>query len=170
MDIHLNTKKEELLEVAKDCQQCGSCCSYGGAIVMEHEIPKMAGSLDHSAKSFKEEFLEPVEFFNTNAWKFKSIKKEDKPYGPCTFLKGKRCEIHDVKPLHCRIGICKDLGDKAVAWFMINNFVNLKDPESIRQYNAYVKTGGLVLRGAELETFVPDKTRLKHILEYKILK
>lgn len=150
---------------------CGGCCRYGSGIVLEHEIPGIAAHLRQDIKEFKERFLEEVEFFNTKAWRFRTIKDHDRPYGPCIFLDGNLCKIHSAKPLHCRVGTCdKEVGDLIHAWFMTTHFVNAKDPESVRQYHAYIKTGGLVVPGAELERLVPNRTRLRHILEYKILK
>ncbi len=168
MTIH--TPKELILEMSKDCDMCGSCCRFGSGFVLENEIPVIAGHLGHDIKSFKENFLQETEIFNKKVWKFNTINNHDKPYGPCIFLDGKICKIHDIKPLHCRIGTCKEFGDEANTWFMINHFVDKDDPESIRQYHAYIKTGGRVLKGAELEKFVPEKTRLRHMLEYRILK
>ena len=77
------------------------------------------------------------------------------------------CRIQDVKPIHCRIGNCSELGDDLHTWFILNHCLNAYDPESIRQYKSYLDTGGRILPGAELEKICPDKTKLKSILDYK---
>ena len=53
---------------------------------------------------------------------------------------------------------------------MLNYFVNKNDPESIRQFAAYLKSGGKTLPGGRLEDFIPDKKKLKKILNYDILR
>ena len=52
---------------------------------------------------------------------------------------------------------------------MVNHVVDASDAESIRQYAHYIKTGGKIIPGAELENLVPDKERLKKMLNYEIL-
>ncbi len=171
MKIAIDTPKEEILKIGSECKLCGSCCRFGSGFVLEEEIPVIAASLNHDIRSFKEHFLEEIELFNTKAWKFKTVKEEGKPYGHCMFLDGNVCKIHKVKPLHCRVSTCDaEHGDAINAWFLVNHFVNPDDPESVRQYHAYIKTGGLVIEGAELEHLVPDRSRLKKILDYTLLK
>jgi hypothetical protein len=53
---------------------------------------------------------------------------------------------------------------------MLNYFVNKNDPESIRQFNAHLKSGGKTLPGGELKDFVPDEKKLKKILSFEMLK
>jgi Fe-S-cluster containining protein len=135
--------------------------------VLESEIPKIASFLKLPKERFIKDFLEETEIFHTKLFKIKPIKKEDKPYGPCVFLDNNLCSIHQVKPLHCSICNCGEHGDDLHAWFMVNCCLNIYDPESIRQYNSYIKTGGRVLEGAELERLFPDKHKLKSILSYE---
>ena len=52
---------------------------------------------------------------------------------------------------------------------MLNHFVNKDDPESVRQYASYLKTGGKTLEGAGLNDLVPDKEKLRKILSLDIL-
>ncbi|MBW2966983.1 hypothetical protein KY362_00705 [Candidatus Woesearchaeota archaeon] len=103
-------------------------------------------------------------------FKFRSDKEPGKPYGPCMFLENKQCRIQEVKPLHCRIGNCREHGEDLHTWFIVNKCLNIFDPESIRQYHSYIVTGGRVLPGAELERLFPDKKQLKDILEYRRMK
>ena len=49
---------------------------------------------------------------------------------------------------------------------MLNHFVNKDDAESIRQYASYLKSGGKTLEGAELKELVPNKEKLRKILEF----
>ena len=54
-------------------------------------------------------------------------------------------------------------------WFTLNHFVNVDDPESIRQWAVYLKTHDTI-QGGSLEELVPDKKLLKKILNYEIIK
>jgi Fe-S-cluster containining protein len=107
--------------------------------------------------------------FNTNLSRPK-IKKEDKPYGECIFLQNKKCTIQKVKPLQCRVGNCNEHGERLSKWFMLNYLVNKDDPESIRQYAAYLSSGGKTIEGGKLEEIIPDKEKLKKILNFEQLK
>jgi len=117
---------------------------------------------------FKAKYIDPIVRFNTPGFKLKS-KKTDKPYGPCLFLEETKCLIHKVKPLHCKIGNCNVHGEHISHWFTLNYYVNPEDPESIRQWAAFLKTHDTI-PGGELEDLIPDKRRLQDILSYKILK
>lgn len=120
-------------------------------------------------REVKEKYLEEKELFNTKLLKPK-LKTTNKPYGECIFLENKRCKIHKVKPLQCKVGNCNKYGEKLSIWFMLNYLVNKDDPESIRQYGAYLKSGGKIIPGGKLEELVPDKERLKEILNFEKLK
>ena len=115
--------------------------------------------------------MEEIEKFNTKLFRPKIIRK-NKPYGKCVFFdENIGCKIHEVKPLECRVSMgCKDYGEQISLWFMLNNFVNSNDAESIRQYNTYLKSGGKTLPAAELKDLVPDMEKLKKILSFQILK
>ena len=162
-----STKEGDILKLGDSCKKCGKCCSYGSGFVLEKEIPRIAAFLKIKNEDFIKDFLEETEIFHTKVFKVKSLKNQDKPYGPCMFLDNNLCKIHAVKPLHCRVGNCSKHGDDLHAWFITNYCLNIYDPESVRQYNSYVETGGRVLEGAELETLFPDKHMLKRILSYK---
>ena len=64
---------------------------------------------------------------------------------------------------------CKEYSEQLSQWFMLNFFVNSKDPESIRQFNAYLKAGGKTLADGKLSDIIPDKKLLAKILDYEIL-
>lgn len=117
----------------------------------------------------KEKYLEEKELFNTRLLRPK-LKTNDKPYGKCVFLYDKKCKIHEVKPLQCKVGNCNEYGEELSIWFMLNYLINKDDPESIRQYAAYLKSGGKTIAGGKLEELVPDKEKLKKILNFEELK
>ena len=65
---------------------------------------------------------------------------------------------------------CGPYGEELMLWFMLNHIVDANNPESVRQYAAYLKTGGRTLPGGELESLVPDKEKLGKMLDYTIIK
>ena len=115
--------------------------------------------------------MEEVELFHTKKFRPKLLRKDGKPYGKCIFFDAeKKCTVHEAKPLQCKIAMgCKDYGEDLQVWFMLNHFVNETDPESVREYAQYVKSGGKVIPGGKLEELVPDKEKLDEILKYKRL-
>ncbi len=168
MLISKNTPKEALLkEVGTRCQSCGHCCSFGSGVVLESEIPEMAKQLAISEKELKEMYLEPFTKFHTIQFRFKQLRVGNAPHGRCVFLNvdSKRCHIHENKSLHCKISTCSVYGEDAQKWFDVNYFLNLKDPQSVREYNTYLKFN-TPLFGAELESLLPSE-ELKKILSYE---
>ncbi|MCH8329662.1 MAG: hypothetical protein IIB81_04700 [Nanoarchaeota archaeon] len=136
--------------------------------MVDEDIAKIAEHLGITEEVLKKEFLEEVEKFNTKKYRPKILRK-GKPYGKCIFF-DEGCKIHEVKPLECKVSMgCKDYGEQLSIWFMLNNFVNKDDAESIRQFATYLKTGGKTLEGAQLENLVPDKEKLRKILSFEIL-
>ncbi|MBU0707001.1 hypothetical protein KKG41_01380, partial [Patescibacteria group bacterium] len=99
------------------------------------------------------------------------ILRKGKPYGKCVFFdKEVGCRVHEVKPLECKVTMgCKDYGEQLSLWFMLNHFVNENEPESVRQFAIYLKSGGKTLLGAELEDLIPDKEKLKKILSFEMI-
>jgi len=167
--ITKNTPLKEVLKLGKECKKCGHCCKYGSGFLVDPNEKKIANLLGITEKKLKEKYLEEVEKFNTKRLRPKLIKK-GKPYGSCIFLEKNECKIHEVKPLQCRIGNCSKDGEKLSIWFTLNYFVNKQDPESIRQFNAYLKSGGKTLEGGSLNDFIPDEKELKKILSFDKLK
>jgi len=168
-----NTELKEVLKLVNPCR-CNACtvgCRHGSGFLVQEDIPEIAKFLRVSEEVLKKEFLEEVEKFNTKLFRPKIIRK-GKPYGKCIFFDEKiGCKVHEVKPQECKISMgCKDYGEQISLWFMLNNFVNENDPESIRQYHTHLKSGGKTLEGASLQELVPDKEKLKKILSFKILK
>ncbi len=170
--IKKNTPLKQVLEHGKSCtHRCGHCCTYGSGCLVGEDKKDIAKFLDIDENELEEKYLEVIEKFNTKLLRPKLKRKEGMPYGKCVFLtKDYGCSIHPVKPLQCKIGTCSEHGEQLALWFTLNFFVNPADPESIRQFAAYLKSGGKTLLGGELLEIVPDKQILKRILEYEDLK
>lgn len=172
--ITKNTPLKEVLKLAAPCQ-CDACnhgCRYGSGSLSGDDSKNIAKFLSVSEEELKNGFLEEIELFNKKILRPKLIRENNKPHGQCVFFdEQKGCTIHEVKPLECKTSIqCKDYGEDLSIWFMVNHVVDTNDPESIRQYAQYIKAGGKVIPGAEVENLVPDKEKLMKILSYEILK
>lgn len=172
--IHKNTPLKKVLELAPSCrcEACSHGCKYGSGLLAKGDEKKLASFLKISEKELKEKFLEEVERFSTKLLRPKLIRKGKGQYGQCIFYDDKKgCTVHEAKPLECKTSIgCKSYGEELSVWFMLNHAVNPDDPESVRQYSQYLKSGGKLIKGASLQDLVPDKERLNKILEYEILK
>lgn len=170
VDISTKTPVKEILRITGKCHKCGHCCEYGSGFLAAGDFENIAKFLELSEEQLKTEFLESGEKFNTTLFRPKLIRK-DKPYGECVFYdKAEGCTIQEVKPLHCKIGHCNEHGEALNLWFILNHFVNKNDPESIRQWNVYLKTGNPTITGGRIEDLVPDKETLKKILNYDIFR
>ncbi|MBI2654291.1 YkgJ family cysteine cluster protein [Candidatus Woesearchaeota archaeon] len=172
--INKNTPLKEVLKLAAPCR-CNACnhgCKYGSGSLAGNDVKNIAGFLEVKEEELKNHFLEEVELFNKKVLRPKLIREQGKPYGRCVFFDDEKgCTIHPVKPLECKTSIqCKDYGEDLSVWFMVNHVIDTNDAESIRQYANYIKSGGKVIPGAELENLVPDKEKLRKILNYGILK
>jgi|TARA_Y100000310_G_scaffold75248_1_gene71496 hypothetical protein len=170
--LNKNTDVKEVLKLSHPCK-CNACavgCKHGSGFLVEEDIPKLAKFMNISEQVLKKEFLEEVEKFNTKRYRPKILRK-DKPYGKCVFFDQEiRCRVHTAKPLECKISMgCKDYGEELSIWFMLNHFVKKDDAESVRRYASYLKSGGKTINGAELKDLVPDKEKLKKILNFEIL-
>ncbi len=172
MEISKDASAEEILKLTEPCS-CDACqhgCAMGSGVLGEGDAAKIAAFLNITVEELKEKHLEEIEKFNTTKLRPK-IEREGKQYGKCTFFKEGKCTVHAVKPFECKVAMpCKPYGDKLIAWFDVNHFLNPKDPESVRQYAAYLAVGGLLLPGAELETIVPNAEQRQKILSYEVLK
>lgn len=167
--ITKQTPLSEVLKLGHKCNQCAHCCTLGSGFLINDDIKKISKFLNKSEEEVKKSYLDEKELFNTKLFRPK-LKTNNKPYGKCIFLKNKKCSIHKVKPLQCRIGNCNEHGEKLSIWFTLNYLVDKDDPESIRLYAAYIKSGGKTIKGGKLEDLVTDKKRLKKILSFEILK
>jgi Fe-S-cluster containining protein len=168
--ITKNTPLKQVLDIGKECKRCGHCCQYGSGFLAGDDLKNISKFLGIKQEELKEKYLEEIEQFNTKRVRPKLIKK-DKAYGVCVFFDNELgCKIQTVKPLQCRTGNCSTQGEELSIWFTLNYFVNKNDPESIRQFNAYLKSGGKILPEGSLKDFVPDEKQLKKILSYEVLK
>ncbi|MDP3765102.1 MAG: YkgJ family cysteine cluster protein [Nanoarchaeota archaeon] len=173
INLTKNTPLKGVLELVHQCE-CSACangCKYGSGFLADEDVSKIAKHLGINEEVLKKEFLEEFEKFNTKKLRPKILRK-NKQYGKCIFFdEESRCKIHEAKPLECRISMgCKEYGEQLSLWFMLNHFVNENDAESIRQYAAYLKSGGKTLEGGKLEQLVPDKEKLRKILSFDILQ
>ena len=172
--ISKNTPLKDVLKLAAPCR-CNACnhgCKFGSGSLAGDDTKNIAEFLGVSEIDLKKGFLEKTELFNKTILRPKLIMEENKTYGQCVFYDdAKGCTIHEVKPLECKTSIqCKDYGEDLSVWFMLNHVVDTKDPESIRQYAQYLKSGGKIITGASLQELVPDKEKLNKILSYEILR
>ena len=138
-------------------------------MLAKDDLKSIASFLKISEKEAREKYFEEIELLNKKMLRPKLLRK-DKPYGMCIFFDGKQgCKIHKVKPLQCKVAMgCKDYGEDLMSWFTANFVLNANDPESIRQYSQFIKSGGKVIEGAELEDLVPDNDKLRKSLAYEI--
>lgn len=171
MIIHKNTPKEKIIELGKECNKCGHCCSFTSAIFLDEDVKRVADFFAVSEKTLKEQVLDETEMFNKKVSRAKRLKQKERPFGPCIFFdKETGCIINEVKPLHCRVGTCNKIyGQDIMIWFMLNYLVSPNDPESVRQYAAYLKTHPTI-PGGKLEEIVPDKKKLDEFLNYEIFR
>ena len=167
--ITKKTPLKKILELAKECKQCGHCCMHGSGFVSKNEIKKLAKHFKFKEEAFIKKYLDETVIFNSTVYKFKTRKSNTRPYGTCILYRN-GCTIHKIKPLHCRIGNCNKHGEELSAWFTVNYLVNPTDPESIRQFKLYIDSGGKTLKHGTLKDLVPDKKMLNKILNYKILR
>ena len=166
-----DTPEKEIEKHGAECDKCNHCCRVDAGVVLQEDIQRIADYLRIPVEDFKKEFLVEHEKFNTKLYKLKQLKQDNKPYGPCVFLKEEQgCIIHEVKPKHCKLCSTKSKhGEQLSVWFALNYLVNENDPESVRQWASYLKTHPTI-PGGELHELVPNKEKLKKILSYEELK
>ena len=153
------------------CDACSHGCTMGSGMLAEGDAKKLAASLNITEKELREKHLEEVELFNRKMLRPK-IMRNNKPYGRCTFYDAKKgCTVHKAKPLQCKVSMgCKEYSSDLTAWFMLNHVLNKHDPEALRQYAQYIKSGGQVIPEGKMEDIVPDKKLREKIINYEILK
>lgn len=173
MQITKNSSKSDVLKLAPacTCNECKHGCRMGSGILAKEDSQKLAQFLKITEEELKEKFLEETEQFNQTLLRPK-IKRDGKPYGQCTFFdEEKGCTVHEAKPLQCKVAMgCKDNGEQLMLWFMLNHIISTQDPESIRQYAQYLKSGGKTIPGGQLHELIEDKEQLKKIINYSTLK
>ena len=127
---------------------------------------KISEYLFITEEKVKEKYLEEIELLNKKLL----LPTFPKPFGKCIFFDSEKgCTVHAAKPLQCRTAMgCKN-GEELNAWFLLNHIFDAYDPESIRQFNLYLKNGGKTIPGGELKDLVKADV-LKKILSYEILR
>lgn len=169
LGITKKTPKEVLERHSSNCKNCGNCCNYDSGYVLKEDIPRIANFLKVSQQELKDSYLREVIHFNKKIYKPKLIKK-GKPYGKCIFYDEQyNCMINNVKPLHCKVCGCSEISSEASIWFVLNHIVDPDDPNSIREWASYLKSHPTI-PGGELHEIVPEREKLKNILEFKDLE
>ena len=171
--IRKSTELKEVLKMAPACK-CGACshgCKMGSGMLAGNDKKIISQFLGISEKELEEKFLEKVHLFNKEMSRPKILRKDGKTFGYCIFYDDKKgCTIHSVKPLQCKTSMgCRDYGEDLTSWFTLNYVVDANDAESVRQYSQFIRSGGKVIEGGNLDEIVPDTDRLKKILSYEIL-
>jgi hypothetical protein len=171
--ITKNTPKNDILELAPacSCKECQHGCRFGSGVLAKGDLGKLASFLKLTEEETKEKCLEETQQFNQTLLRPKILRK-GKPHGQCVFFEEEKgCTVHNAKPLACKVAMgCKPYGEDLMVWFMLNHIVNKNDPQSVREYAQYLKTGGKTIPGGELNELVTDKAQLKKILNYSTRK
>jgi len=130
-----------------DCDGCNHGCTMGSGMFTPDQIPVLAKFLNTTEEEVKKSHLEELNMFNRTMHRPKIERKNNMPFGKCIFFKDNKCSIHEVKPLQCKIAMaCKPYGPDLARWFMHNHVINIKDKESMSQYQSYQKVGGKILK------------------------
>lgn len=144
MKLSMNDSKNTVLSLTEPCS-CAACsngCNFGSGFFAPQEIKTAAEHLKLKEEEFKAQFLEPQKIFNTELFRPKFAK----PFGKCTFFKENKCEIHQVKPLQCKIAMnCKPYGQQLHDWFYHNYARQEGNELSEKEYSEYLlhKKNGL---------------------------
>lgn len=171
--LHAKSSLDHVLKLTHPCR-CPACengCNFGSGAMVDGELKKVAEYLKKSEEDTKKEFFEEITRFGTTKLKPKLMREGDKPYGKCVFYeKDKGCSIHTVKPMECKIAMgCKDYGEELIIWYHLNQFLDIKNPESLRQFRDYLLSGGKTLEGAEFKDLFDEKL-LKELESFDDLK
>lgn len=169
MNIHKNTSVKEMEAFTSDCERCGECCKRGSGFAVDEDIQKIAQYYNQSVEEVKKDKFDAVTMFGTTRYRPKLIKKdEDHVWGRCVFLQqDNTCKIHDIKPLQCRV--VRGKGPKAAVsfdWFLVNYFLDVDSPSSIREWAIRLEVNPTQLHGAQIEDIVPDEEIRKKIFDY----
>ena len=167
--ITAKTHLKEILELGNACSRKNNCCKHGSGFLIGDDLKNISKFLKIDEERLEKKYLEEKDLFNKKILRPR-LKTKDKPYGECIFFDENGCSINEEKPLQCKVGNCSEYGEELSAWFLLNYILDKDDPESVRQYALYIKSGGKVLEGGKLEEIIPDKNKLKKILGYEILR
>ena len=172
--IAKDTPLAEVQKLAPPCR-CGACshgCTMGSGFLAESDFGPLAKFLGITVGELRQKHLEPVEQLNRTMWRPRLERKENKPYGRCTFYDAEKgCTVHAAKPLHCKVSMgCRPYAGKLHAWFVLNHVLNRHDPEALRQYADYLAAGGESIPGGSIEELVPDAEQRQRIMRFGVLK
>lgn len=168
--ITKETQLKKILELAPpcDCSKCKHGCTMGSGFLSDNDLDNIAKFLNISMSQLQAKYLEETTILARKILRPKIIKTKHYPYGRCIFFKN-GCLIHPVKPLECKIAMgCKEYGEDLTLWFMLNHILDPENPESVREYASYLKSGGKTLKGGKLRDIIPNAKQLKQILQYRI--
>lgn len=90
----------------KKCQKCGSCCrvnksrTFINVIILPEDLICIANHLEVGVKLFTSLYCVEKELHLDKSYKLYLLKALD---GKCIFLKESLCQIHNVKPLQCKL-------------------------------------------------------------------
>lgn len=169
--IEKKTPQEHIVKLAPSCScsKCNHGCTIGSGFLAAGEEKKLAEFLSISEEELKEKYLEEVNMFEKTMLRPK-IQRDGKPFGKCIFYNGS-CKVHEAKPLQCKVSMgCKNYGEDLMIWFMLNHIIDTENPEAIRQYDKYLKSGGKTIKGGKLQDLFPEKETREKILNFEILK
>lgn len=172
LDITKHTPEHDAVKHAactRNCQQCQHFCKVGSGFLVEKDFSNIAKHLGITEAKLKMNYLEPVRMYNKTMWRPKLLKEEGKPYGQCIFFnEQEKCTIHGVKPTHCKVATCSDMGEQLSEWFVLNHIIDVKDPVAVREWAQKLKVKPTI-PGGNLHELVPDEKHLKKILSYEIM-
>ena len=168
LSITKHTPETRIAELGKECTGCGHCCKVDSGILFEEDVTRIADYMKIPRDDFIKEFLEEHERFHTKCWKLKQIREDGKPFGRCVLLdEDNKCSVHEAKPRYCKLlSTASKHGQQLAVWFALNHFVNPHDPESVRQWAAYLRTHPTI-PGGQLHELIPEEQRLRRILSYE---
>ncbi len=125
--VAVKNKPTKPLASACSCDKCSHGCTMGSGFFIDEQLPKVAKLLKVSEEKLKANYLEKPLHVNLHRPKF------PKPFGKCVFFDGKKCKIHKVKPLQCKISSgCSGKGEENNKWFMEKYLIpsNVEDVEN----------------------------------------
>src|SRR5258706_11693844 len=77
-----------------DCTTCANCCKTVRPTFAEEDIQRLARRLGIQRQQLINDYLEPNEPGEDNAWQTRTT--------PCPFLKDNRCSVYEDRPADCR--------------------------------------------------------------------
>jgi Fe-S-cluster containining protein len=124
--VAVKSKLAKPLASSCSCDKCSHGCTMGSGFFIDEQLPKVAKFLKISEDKLKKQYLEKPLHINLHRPKF------PKPFGKCVFFDGKKCKIHKVKPLQCKISSgCSGKGVENNKWFIENHILQKKKKNTL---------------------------------------